>query len=391
MPWKEVRVEDARSAFIDAYQEGEQSMTDLCAAFGVSRKTGYKWLERYDAEGRGGLSNRSRAPKGRPTSTPAEMVKAVLELRRRYPKWGARKLAVLLQRARPRSKTPSPATIGRILKEHGLISPPRGHGTTPAYEGRLRQYDGPNSIWCADFKGWFRLKEGGKCHPLTISDGHSRYLLRCEPLRHVDFKFVKPVFESAFCEFGLPATIRTDNGTPFASGAPAGLSRFSIWLLKLGILPERIRAGKPTQNGRHERMHRTLKLEACQGPRRSFSAQHREFDKFRHRYNDIRPHEALGYRCPSDVYRKSLRRFPCPLIEPEYGPEFHQRTVTKSGEVKWRRGLFFVSEVLRGERVGLRWDADKKIWAVSYAGLLLGHLDGKGRFKKLPAHRSPRT
>lgn len=357
-------------------------MTELCAKHGISRKTGYKWLARYDLEGRGGLADRSRAPKGRPRSTPQELVDLIVETRKQRPAWGPRKLKAFLERQHPGWAIPAASTIGRVLKQHGLISPPRREKRAPTYPHRLVEYTSPNRVWCADFKGPLPLRNGRTCSPVTISDGYSRYLLRCELTPRMGFEQVKPVFESAFAEFGLPEFIRTDNGPPFASRAPGGLSRLSIWWTKLGILPERIQPGKPTQNGRHERLHRTLQAEAVQLPRKSLAAQQRVLDRFRYDYNELRPHEGLGNRCPAEFYNPSPRRYPCPLVEPVYGPAFTMRIVNRKGEFKWKGQTHFASETLRGEHIGIRWSDELQAWSVEYGALYLGFVPENGSFKR---------
>lgn len=384
VPWKTQSVTEARNAFIDAYLELEEegSFLGLCAAHGISRKTGYKWVERYDQGGRKGLEDRSKAPRHCPHSTAEEVIELVVEARKSYPFWGPRKLKAYLEREHRRLTFPAASTIGRVLKDRGLVRPQKREKKAPPYGAPLRDYDKPNRVWCADFKGPVRLKNKGVCNPLTISDGFSRYLLRCQAVRRMDYEAVFPVFEAAFTEFGLPEVIRTDNGPPFASRAPGGLSRLALWWMKLGIVPERITPGKPTQNGRHERLHRTLKLEACGLPRKTWAAQQRAFDEFSCRYNDVRPHEALSNRCPRDLYRKSARRYPRPLNEPDYDPGHDVRRVRASGEFKWRGRLVFISETLRGERIGLRWRDERGAWAVTYGDLLLGHVDSEGRLHR---------
>jgi putative transposase len=378
VPWKELSTVEARNAFIDAYLASDETMTDLCATHGISRKTGYKWVQRHDEDGRRGLDDRSRAPATSPLATPDKLVELVVNTRKKHPRWGARKLKALLERHHPKLEIPTASTIGAILKRHGLIVAPRRDKKTPSYPSPLADYEHCNKIWCADFKG-------GKekhCCPLTISDGFSRYLLRCEALLRLDVSAVKPIFESAFGQFGLPMMIRTDNGPPFASKAPGGLSELSIWWMKLGIVHERIQPGKPTQNGRHERLHRTLELEARCLPQRTRAAQQRVLDRFRHEYNDVRPHEGLGNSTPADVYERSTRRYPVPLQEPHYSPNYEVRTVRRQGDFKWKGKNVFVSETLRGEHIGLRWDDERGGWAVEYGRLHLGVVTPNGELRR---------
>ena len=247
MPWRKMSVVDARNAFIDAYLSREETMTALCAEFGISRDKGYKWIRRYDEEGRAGLLDRPKIAHSLPHATKHEVIEMLVSSRRRFPNWGPRKLKAFLEREHQAS-FPAASTIGRILSARGLSSPQKREVKTPARETPLADYERPNRIWCADFKGAMVLRQKGSCSPLTISDGHSRYLLRCVGMKKMGFEAVKPVFESAFEEFGLPDIIRTDNGPPFASRAPGGYSKLSIWWMKLGISAERIRPGKPTEN-----------------------------------------------------------------------------------------------------------------------------------------------
>lgn len=381
MPWRNQSTVEARNQFIEAYLANEESMTDLCAAHGISRKTGYKWLQRYDERGRSGLEDRSRAPVTSPLATPDELVDLVVGTRKKHPRWGARKLKALLERQYPSLEIPAASTIGTILKRHGLVVPPRREKKTPPYPHALEDYERPNKIWCADFKGTIPLAHGKRCNPLTISDGFSRYLLRCEALSRTDVSVVKPVFEALFRQCGLPTMIRTDNGPPFASRAPGGLSELAIWWMKLGIVHERIQPGKPTQNGRHERIHRTL-LEVCGPPWRTRVDQQRAFDRFRHEYNDLRPHEALSNRPPSDFYQRSTVRYPRRLQEPQYGASYEIRIVRHTGDIKWKGKCLFLSETLRGEPVGLRWEQARQVWVIEYGPIHLGLVTPQGELRR---------
>lgn len=390
MPWETPSTVEARNAFIDAWLEKEESLTDLCSRFQISRKTGYKWLERYDQEGRAGLVDRSRAPKSCPHATTPEMSELLVDAKRAHPKWGPRKLKAYLEREYSDLKLPAASTIGRVLKERGLVVPQKVRRRTPLYDRDLLPYDQPNGVWCADFKGPVRLRHKKHCHPLTITDGYSRYLLRCHIVDELTLEGVRPVFESAFRQFGLPRAIRTDNGTPFASLAPAGLSRLSIWWMKLGITPERIVPGKPQQNGRHERMHRTLKDEACGLPRVTRREQQRRFDRFIREYNELRPHEGLGNLTPSDIYAQSAVRYPRHLPPYEYPPDVTVRRVRSSGEVKWAGNIFHLSETLRGELVGFTPNPDLTTWTIQFRGVRLGQLTDDNRFVRIEPPRRPR-
>jgi len=376
MPWTRTDWMSERVKFIAAYLEYEASFTDLCRDFGVSRKTGYKWVRRYEADGAAALEDRLRAPHTHPNAVSADMVQAILSVRRRHPRWGPRKLRVILRRQQPRIVLPAASTIGDVLKRNGLVRRRRRIRRSSPYADRLRQYDAPNAVWCADFKGWFPVG-GERCQPLTISDGFSRYLLRCRALRHSLHRCAKRVFESAFCEYGLPRAIRTDNGPPFSTLAPAGLSRLAVWWIRLGIRPERIMPGRPDQNGRHERMHSTLKAETARPPRSSFTAQQRAFDRFQAEYNDERPHEALGQEVPASLYRSSLRTYPRRLPEVEYPAHFETRLAYPNGVISFGTTQWYVSACLAGERVGLEPCMDGR-WRVHFGCVPIGVLDPRG-------------
>lgn len=377
MPWARTDWMSERVRFIAAYLEKRAGFSDLCRDFGVSRKTGYKWVARYESEGASALKDHSRAPHSHPNAISEEIVQAIVTIRRRHRRWGPRKLRAVLKRQRPRLILPAASTIGDILKRNGLISPRRRLRRSSPYGERLRDYDAPNAVWCADFKGCFRL--GGRpgaerCHPLTISDGYSRYLLRCRALRRPLHQHTKRVFESAFKEYGLPRAIRTDNGAPFSTLAPGGLSRLAIWWIRLGIRPERIMPGRPEQNGRHERMHRTLKAETAKPPRRSFGSQQRAFDRFQAEYNEERPHEALGQEVPASLYRPSLRQYPDQLPEPEYPRHYETRLAYPNGVITFGSTQWWVSGCLGRQLIGLEPCEDGQ-WRVYFAWVPIGVLD----------------
>jgi putative transposase len=306
MPWKASSVMEEKLRFILEYERDEQTMSELCSSFGISRETGYVWLRRYRELGKLGLVEMERGAQRHPNQTPWEIEQLVLELRQTHMGWGPRKLKRVLQRDEPGRRWPASSTIGEMVKRAGLVVARRKRRKTAPYSAPLAHADGPNRVWCADFKGWFRTGNGERIDPLTISDAYRRYLLRCQAVGKTDTLRVRAIFEAAFREYGLPQAIRTDNGAPFASTALAGLSRLAVWWIKLGIVPERIAAGHPEQNGRHERMHRTLKQEAATPPAEDRRGQQRELDRFRQEYNQVRPHEALGMETPASVYE--LRR-----------------------------------------------------------------------------------
>jgi len=369
---------ERRNEFIDAWLKGERSFTDLCACFEISRKTGYKWLERYDESGRGGLADRSRAPRQPAHGIAEEIAAAIVAARQRYPQWGARKIRALLQREQPQQPWPAASSIGELLKREGLIGEQRRRRRTPPYTQPLGHAEGPNQVWCADFKGCFLCQNGDRCDPLTITDAYSRYLLRCRAVPKTDGAHVRAIFEAVFRECGLPVSIRTDNGTPFATRAPAGLSRLSMWWLKLGIRHERIEPGRPEQNGRHERMHGALQAETANPPQANIRRQQIRFQDFEREYNHVRPHEALSYRTPAELYAPSPRRYPARLPELQYPPGAHLRRISQHGDLKWRCQRTFISEVLARETVGLL-EVDDEFFEVYYGALLLGWFDGSSQ------------
>jgi transposase InsO family protein len=374
MPWRESSVMEEKLRFVFEYQQGHRSMTELCQGYEIARETGYVWLRRYQAAGLEGLVEKSRARPRHENQTAEEIEEKVLELREAHSRWGPRKLKRVLEDNEPGRKWPAASTIGALLKREGLVVARRKRRKTPAYTEPLGHADGPNRVWCADFKGWFRTGDGERIDPLTITDAHSRYLFRCQAVDKMDTARVQAIFEAVFREYGLPERIRTDNGAPFASRALAGLSRLAVWWMKLGIVPERIEAGHPEQNGRHERMHRTLKQETATPPAGSRREQQRAMDKFREEYNQVRPHEALEMETPAAVYEVSSRRFPVRLPEPEYPDTMLVRTVRRKGEFRWKKHDVFVSEVLWGERIGLL-PVDEHCYTVYFAQFPIARFD----------------
>jgi transposase InsO family protein len=358
--------------FVFEYERDVESMKALCARFGVSRETGYVWLRRYRQYGLPGLEEVNRAPERHPNQTPASIEEAVLGLRQAHMTWGPRKLKSILQRDQPGRGWPAVSTMGEIVKRAGLVVARKKRRRTDPYTEPLAHAVAANRVWCADFKGWFRAGDGSRIDPLTITDACSRYLLRSQAVEKTDTERVRAIFEAAFREYGLPWWIRTDNGAPFASSAVGGLSRLAVWWIKLGIQPERIEAGHPEQNGRHERMHRTLKLELR--PAEDWRAQQRELDRFRQEYNQVRPHEALGMQTPASVYEPSPRPYPERLPEVEYPDEMLVRTIKSHGHFRWKKHDVFLSEVLWGERVGLL-PVDDGIYTVYFAHMPLALFD----------------
>lgn len=363
-----------RHKFILAHEEGLFSMTELCERFGVSRKTGYKWLDRYREGGVDALRDRSRAPKRCPHRTPEPTRQLVIEARKAHPRWGPRKLLDYLAPRHPQVSFPAASTVGDILRGEGLVEPRRPKrrrvhpGVSPI------KATAPGEVWTADFKGEFRLGSGAYCYPLTVQDAYSRMLLVCEALPSTAHEGARPVFEQLFRAHGLPSALRTDNGGPFASQAIGGLSRLSAWWIRLGIDHDRIAPGCPQQNGRHERMHRTLNAETTRPPESSFPAQQERFDSFRAEFNHVRPHQALGGATPASRYARSPRAMPDRPAAPAYPGHAEVRKVSTSGTVKLKSRVLFVSEVLAGEYVAFE-EVDDGVWSLLFCEVLLARLD----------------
>lgn len=377
MAWKASCVMDERAAFVLRCRRGQEPMARLCDEFGISRKTGYKWLGRYESEGPAGLHDRSRAPHHMPHAFKEDVVEAILERRGKVSHEGPHKIRAYLKRAYPDLPCPSPSTIAEILRAHGKVKKrrrrPLPDGTRPAMP--MSEYTQANDAWCADFKGWFRTGNGAKCTPLTITDASSRFLLRCQGMgAGLGYEEVRPLFEITFREYGLPNVIRTDNGPPFGSTGLGGLSVLSIWFLQLGVRPEHIRPGKPQDNGRHERMHRTLREATADPPQHTLRTQQRAFDGFVEYYNFERPHQALGQRPPAEFYQPSERPYPTRLLQPEYPREWTVRKVKLKGGMMWGGRECFLSQVLAGQYVGLE-PIDNDCWLIHYMHLPLAVFD----------------
>jgi transposase InsO family protein len=375
MPWKETCVVDQRVRFIAAVQEDPRgNFSRLCERFGIARSVGYKWVERYNELGPAGLADRESVARACPHKTPDAVEDRVVALRKRHPFDGPKKLRQrLLDIGESQIVVPAASTIGEILDRYGLIRPARARLRVPPSTTPLAHAHGPNDVWSVDFKGHFATSDGARCYPLTISDNATRFLIKCESLREQKDAPVREQFELAFQEFGLPARIRSDNGAPFASKAVGGLSRLSVWWIQLGIIPERIEPGHPEQNGRHERMHKTLKEQTASPPATTLADQQRAFDRFRADYNNDRPHEALGQTPPRAHYEPSLRVMPESLREPEYGSDFVLRRVQPSGRVGWHGPKLPVSKLLAGQHVGFK-QIDDDEWALAYGPVLLGYV-----------------
>ena len=363
---------DERLKFVARLLEGEK-MTPLCREFGISRVTGYKIFNRYKASGLQGLEDRSRRPYRHANQLPFQIERTILQLKRDYPSWGAPKIRDKLIQEYPMIKPPAKSTIHAVLDRNGLVKR-RKRRRYKAQGTTLEHVKQPNQLWCADYKGEFRLGNKQYCYPLTITDYCSRFLIACEGLSSTKSHFAFSAFERVFKEFGLPSTIRTDNGVPFASpNAFFGLSTLSVWWLKLGINIERIKPGHPQQNGRHERMHLTLKNETTKPAAFNFLQQQERFDDFIEVYNNERPHQALNGKYPGQLYTPSPRVYHPPQ-EPEY--PYHDRTVrvTQCGRICIGRRKINLSRAFANQTVGIREVADK-IWLVSFMEYDLGFFD----------------
>lgn len=373
MPWSHLSPMDQKTQFIADYLRQSLAISELCDHYNISRKTAYKWINRYRASGPAALEDRSRKPHSCPHQTPAQLVEAILEARRLHPTWGAKKLLKILSNRSPDWPWPARATACDILSRHGLARKSRRRRLI-AHPGKpTTLITAPNQVWSADFKGHFKTRDGRYCYPLTVSDNFTRYLLSCQALRSTSCAAARPVFRRLFQEFGLPTRIRTDNGVPFATVSLARLSSLSAWFVRLGILPELIEPGKPQQNGRHERMHRTLKAEATRPPGANLSTQQRTFNRFRREFNFERPHEAIELQTPASIYSASPRPYPERLPPLEYPAHFETRYVSKNGGIRWNCAWVNVSITCAAEYVGLE-EIDNGIWNVYFGPLKLGRL-----------------
>jgi len=372
MPWKECHVMDERLRFVARLLDGEK-MAGLCAEFGISRKTGYKIYARYKGCGIDGLTDRSRRPLRHANQLPLAIETLIVRLKKDYPTWGAPKIRERLRRRYASVQCPAISTVHAVLDRHGLVTRkakrrPRAEGTALGWPSE------PNALWCADYKGEFMLADRQDCYPLTITDFASRYLISCDALSTTREAYAFAVFERAFKDLGLPQAIRTDNGGPFASPhALYGLSKLAVWWLRLGIQIERIKPGHPEQNGRHERMHLTLKTEATKPAAANVLQQQARFDEFIDRYNQERPHQALAMKVPNDVYTRSPRPYRG-LGELDYPLHDWTATVTRRGRICWNRRKINVSVVFAGQNVGVRQVSDR-IWLVSFMDYDLGYFD----------------
>ena len=374
MPWREMSAVDARAAFIREYLDGVDTMTELCERHGISRQTAYTWVARYEERGIAGLHDQSRRPHHSPGATPQAVIDALIAARRRRPRWGPKKL---LGPAWQLAARPGCSTASKILKRAGLVAKLRrrvrpGHPGTPTAAAAE-----PNAVWTLDFKGHFRV-DGQWCYPLTVIDRCTRFVLACHALPSTETSATQRVLTRVFQQYGLPERIRSDNGVPFAtSWAVARLSPLTVWWIHLGIVRELITPGCPQENGRHERFHRTLKADTAHPPATTWAAQQQRFIRYRHTFNQERPHEALGQRPPAEVYVPSPRPYPPTLPPLSYPADSEVRHVGASGSISWPSGRrVFVSHVLVDEDIALR-PLDDGLWAAYFGPVLLGHLDDR--------------
>jgi transposase InsO family protein len=383
-------VNDQKVAFMAAWLRNEEPRTVLCERAGISRQTAYKLARRFEAEGVAGLEERSRAPLHHGRAMPAEVAVKLIEMRRAKPFWGPKKLLAILREREPTLAWPSSSTVSELLKREGLSEPRRRRRRPLPLEAPFGSVTAPNDSWSIDFKGWIRTGDGQRCDPLTVSDAFSRMLLALQIVSPTT-EAVEAQMDELFRRFGLPRAIRSDNGPPFASQSAGGLTRLSARWAKMGIRLERIEPGQPQQNGRHERMHGSLKAETCLTPAADPTAQQARFDEWRREYNEERPHEGVGLVTPHSLYRPSQRPFPERLDPPAYDSDEVVRQVRTSGEIKWRGGMIFVSEVLVGEPIGIRQRSDGH-WLVRFADVPLLLIDrASGKPARFGPGRPPRS
>ena len=383
MVWTETCAVDERMRFMLAAERQEETFAALCRRFGVSRKTGYKWLERYEAAGVEGLIDRSRAPHDHPQAISEAIAKRCLAVRRTHPSWGPVKVRAYLERSDAAIAWPAASTIGTLFDREGLTVKRRLRRRSPPSSVPFADCAAANDVWCIDFKGWFLTGDGTHCEPLTLADAASRYLLRCQALGRCDAEHVWPVLDAAFREFGLPHRLRSDNGPPFASCGAGGLSKLSVKVIKAGVMPERIAPGKPQQNGRLERLHLTLLQDTAKPPARSLRQQLERLQLFQRVYNQERPHEALGNDTPAEHYVASSRRFDGVLREPEYDADHVVRRVRPNAEIRWKGKEIYIGAALVGEPVGIIEDENGD-WKIIYGPITLGTvMRTGGRLRKL--------
>jgi putative transposase len=370
MAWRNTKVEDQRMIFIKEYLEYGHSLSDLCRHFDISRPTAYKWIERYKSSGIEGMRDRSRKPLSNPLTTPQYIQDDILSIKYKYSKWGPKKILGYLKNNYPTGNWPSVTTVENILKKKGLVAQ-RRYRRRFASSSPLVECNNSNDTWCIDFKGWWTTKDHKKCEPFTLTDAFSRYLICCQQLNLNDTNHVWGVFEKVFREYGLPLRVRSDNGPPFATSGPGRISKLSINLIKAGIMPEWIEPGNPQQNGRHERMHQTLKQEVVDFEN-DLEMQLKRLEEFKHYYNFIRPHEALDQRCPGQLYQPSERCWDGKLKTMEYPTGYQTIRVSCCGNAKIRRRKIYIGRAFENEVIGLKREEEKLI--AYYGPVYLGEV-----------------
>lgn len=375
MPWKSKTPVDLRIEFMKRVIGGE-AVAELCREYGISRKTGDKFKQRFRRLGDAGLLDQSRAPKVIPHRSPPELVALIVAERRKHPSWGPRKLKDVLE-TRLNRVLPAPSTIGDILVREGLVEARAKRTRVAPQPTTLRQAIAPNDVWCIDYKGQFRLGDRSLCYPLTLTDQRSRFILGCEAMSAISDEAAREACEEIFLRYGLPKAIRSDNGVPFASTGLANLTQLSAYWLRLGIELERIRPAHPEENGQHERMHRTLKFETTRPPRKNLLQQQERFDAFVEEFNRERPHEALSMKRPAQVYKPSPRKLPPTLPEPQYPEHDDVVPVNAKGKVYFRRKYVYISTALAFQYVGVREEDDGR-WLATFMNVNLGHLATNG-------------
>lgn len=378
MPWHETQPVNERLKFVAAAQSGRHSMTELCASYGISRKTGYKLLSRYERDGPDALRDQSRAPRTHPNQTSAELEAAVLRVRKAHPTWGSKKILAVLYRDSAHEELPARSTVDAILTRAGVVRPRRGRVRRQPSCAPTVVAAAANDVWSIDYKGWFRVGDGTRCDPLTVNDSFSRVSLECRALVSPKLEDVRHRLEAVFWRVGLPRFMLSDNGPPFGSSGLGKLSRLGVWLMRLGVQPVLIEPGRPDQNGRHERFHETLKVETAMPPRASIRAQQDAFARFQKHYNEERPHEALGMRVPAQLYTPSPRPMTRHLPEHEYAASFETRRIRRDGTMKWAGGYVFVGEAFANECVGVE-QTDEGRWCVHLGPMRLGVLHERSR------------
>jgi len=374
MAWRATNAMLERERFIEAWLHHGLTMTGLCGQFGISRECGYKWIERFKQEGLPGLEERSRTPIHIANKTPQRTEQELLGKRKDHPTWGPKKLIALVRREHPGLELPAPSTVWAILKRNGLVEARRRRTPQVRQTHAIKVAKAPNEEWSADYKGQFRMKNGRYCYPLTIQDRYSRFFLRCDGAYAIAGQQAQKAFELAFREHGLPERLRTDNGSPFGGTGVCGLSRLCVWLIKLRIQPIKGRPAHPQDNGRLERLHRTLKQETARPPEQDLPRQQRRFNAFRREYNELRPHEAIGMKTPAELYQESPRSFPVRLESPEYPGHYEVRRVGTNGCIKWCERIVYVSNALIGEPIGLL-EVETDLWRAYFGSLELGIID----------------